>query len=310
MPDDAMTLDPVLGEKPVETSEVPPGPDVSLSGLMKFLSKKEVWVGALILGLLILVFHDFFKFTLQMWLKMDSYYQHGPLVPLGMAYILWVYREKINLHPPKPTMAPLVLVILFAGLGVLATWTYFFDFVKGWLFLGSLCSICWMFFGFKRAWAMAPALFFSITGLPMWGRLIDENTTQLQLISTKGAYEVLKLAGFNPYMQQPTVIQLDKFVLNVAAACSGMKLTLAMIASVVFVVIIARLKWWKNLILIAMALPLAAIINSLRVAAIGMVGNEYGREAGMWFHDYGSYLFLALAFYVLYWVSKRLGWNV
>lgn len=287
-------------------------PEINVESFLTWIKRRDVQVGALIVGLLMLVFLDFFEFTAQMWFNMDSYYQHGPLVPLGMAYILWVYRDSIAKHPVSPTLAPLPLLLLFMGMGVFFTWTYFFLFAQGWVFLGALCTGCWMVYGFRRAWSMAPALFFSATGLPMWGRLIDENTTHLQWWSTDGAFAILNMIGLRPHRSpvNPTVIYLDNFTMNVAAACSGMKLTLAMVASIVFIVIVARLKWWKNLVLIAMALPLAVVTNSLRVATIGVVGEEYGSAAGMWFHDYGSYLFLAMAFYVLWVVSKKLGWKV
>jgi exosortase/archaeosortase family protein len=140
--------------------------------------------------------------------------------------------------------------------------------------------------------------------------LIDDNTSNAQILSTKGAYYLLDIAGFQPHMQQSFLIFLDNYQLNVGVACSGMKLTLALIATVIFILLVAKLKWWANLILVAVAIPLALAINSLRIALIGILGETIGPDAGTWMHDYGSYGTLLLAFWLLYILAKKLGWKV
>ncbi len=284
-------------------------PEVSVDGIRDFLMRRDAQVGILIIALLFAIFADFTMAMLKLWVDFDSYYQHGPAVPIAMAYILYVNREKIEKHPIKPTLWPLLILIPLLLVGVLASWAFFFS-IQGAVITAALGVLAWMFYGFKRAWAMSPAVLFAMTGLPMWNDLIDRHTNALQIYSTTIAYGILKVIGQNPLRTDPTVIHLDRFELYVAAACSGMKLTLAMLASVVFVMLVARLKWWGNLILAAMALPLAVAINGLRIGVIGIVGNNVSKDAGHMFHDYGSYIFLVLAFAILYYTAKKLGWKV
>jgi exosortase len=199
---------------------------------------------------------------------------------------------------------------LFCVFDVIAAWAHFYTNLHTLIFLAAFLTLACMLYGFRRFFAMLPALGYIVMGLPIWNRLIDDNTNQLQIWSTTGAYGLLKVTGFNPLRMAPTEIQLDNMPLSIAAACSGMKLTLAMIASIVFIMLIARLKWWGNLIMIAIAFPLALAINSLRIALIGMFGETMGKDAGFWMHDYGSYGTLILAFWIVYVVAKKLGWNV
>ncbi len=55
--------------------------------------------------------------------------------------------------------------------------------------------------------------------------------------------------------------------------------------------------------------PLALLINGLRIALIGVVGNQWGPEAGHKFHDYSGYITLVLCFFVLFKIARGLGWK-
>lgn len=305
-----MTGEEILSQPTMDESQTNWFPKLNVSSLLDWFKHREVQIGFLLVGLLMAVFWQLISATLGFWSNMDGYYQHGPLVPFGIAYILYANRDRIQKYPPKPTWAPMPLFVALLVLGVIAAWAYFFVLVQSALFIAALCTLAWMIYGFRRALAMSPALFFASVGLPMWNRLIDDHTNQLQIWSTDGAYAILKVIGLNPFRDNPTTIHLDNFVLEIAAACSGMKLTLALLASTVFILLIARLKWWGNLVLIAVGLPLAVAINSLRIAIIGIFGDQVSSEAGYLFHDYGSYLTLILAFWLLYVLSKKLGWKV
>jgi exosortase/archaeosortase family protein len=73
--------------------------------------------------------------------------------------------------------------------------------------------------------------------------------------------------------------------------------------------LIARLKWWANTLMAALVLPLCLFINGLRIALIGVVGEEYGRSAGLQFHDYSGYVTLLVCFFLLFKIARWLGWK-
>lgn len=284
-------------------------PTLTIDGFRTWFMQPQVLAGTGVLVLFLATFSAFVVTTVKLWIEPDSYYQHAPLIPLASAYLLYHNREKIQKAPIKPSLWPLPILIGICSLQIVAMWTFFIA-PQTPLFLAGLATLALMFYGVKRTWHMLPAIGFLVLGLPIWNRIIDENTVDLQIWSTKGAYKMLDFIGMDPYLQSKTVIMLPNFELNIAAACSGMKLTLALLASISFIVLIARLKWWGNLILIAMMLPLAVIINSLRIALIGIVGDKMGHDAGFMMHDYGSYGTLILAFWLLYVTARKLGWKV
>lgn len=295
---------------PEEPQIAPTGfPKLTVDGVREWVMQPQVLGGAAIIALFLAAFSTFSVTTFQLWIEPDSYYQHAPLVPFAMGYLLYHNREKILAAPIKPTLWPLPLLIAICGLQIVAMWTFFLA-PQSLLFVAGLATLSLMFYGLQRTWHMLPAIGYSIMALPIWNRIIDDHTNNLQIWSTSGAYYLLKIIGMEPFRAEPTVINLPHYNLYIAAACSGMKLTLALIASTALIMMIARLKWWGNLILLGLMLPLAVAINSLRIALIGILGNQFGSDAGEWMHHYGSYGTLLLAFWILYFTAKKLGWKV
>lgn len=243
------------------------------------------------------------------WISTTSYYQHGPLIPLAILYIFALRYPEWKDKPVKPTWVPLLFlpITLYLIYGI-ANQRFLFGVGVAYLF--SLFLMAWAYLGGRWAIRMIPYIGFYAMGLPMWTRLIDTTTSSLQIISTKIAYQFLELTGMHPYLESPTVINLPRWTLNIEVACSGMKMTLAMMAMAVFVMLAARLKWWGNLIILAVAMPLAVFMNGIRIGIIGIVGNEMGEENGMLMHDYGSYFVMGFAFYLMYILAKKLGWKI
>jgi exosortase len=137
-------------------------------------------------------------------------------------------------------------------------------------------------------------------------------TLAAQQVSSKLAFVILQVIQLRPYLhpEDPNLISLPHFDMNVGTACSGLKLTLAILTASAFIAMVARLGWWKNLVLLGVVVPLAMIINSVRVAMVGVAGEFWGSSAGMWMHDYGSYGVMLLAFWLLYRLSLGLGWKI
>lgn len=163
--------------------------------------------------------------------------------------------------------------------------------------------------GWKWALGLMPAIAFFLFGLPVWNSFIDGYTNPLQLASTQVAYQLLQVLQYGPYQGDPTTIYVGEFTLNVAIPCSGMKLMLAVSAFTTLFVLIANLRFWSNVLMFVMIIPLCLFINGLRIALIGIVGAERGTEAAMQFHDSSGYITLVVCFFLLFKFARLLGWK-
>ena len=120
---------------------------------------------------------------------------------------------------------------------------------------------------------------------------------------------MLELSGLHPVRINTTSVYLDHFQFDVAAACSGAKLTLALFAFSVFFILLNRGRWYSAVALLALLVPFSLVINGLRIALVGMIGNAFGSQAGMLFHDYGGYAVLILCFVLLVQLTRLLGFK-
>lgn len=268
------------------------------------------------IGALSLAFWPLFKELPAMWLGTgawefrtgDGYYSHGLLVPFIAAYI--AYRNWPKISQNRVAQGPLGFLLLVAGLWLLwAGNSTDLHQVRSVSLILVLLAVVWVVAGIKWMWALAPSVLYLLFALPVWTGFIDNYTNPLQRVSTTVSYYLLKGVGFNVYQEAPTALALDNFDLNVAVPCSGMKLLVAVTAFTVFFMLIARLRWWANGVMVALVLPLCLFVNGLRIALIGIVGEEYGRKAGLTFHDYSGYITLLVCFFLLFKTARWLGWK-
>lgn len=254
-------------------------------------------------------FWTLFRWLPDNWFGDDSYYAHGAVVPICVGLIIWDRWDKLKQYPIKgvtlaivPILATLyvtwfahrtdmrsfqsVLLLVLLALGVL--------FVAGWKWLRGL-ALPIGYLGFA---------------LPIFDRFVDTHTQTIQRLSTDLSFTIMKVGGLGPYRAADmTTIIVDDFIMDVGVPCSGMKLLLAVFAISVFFMLIAKLRWFANAILLATVIPLTLVVNSIRIAAIGLVGANYGADAGHKFHDYSGYISLVLCFVLLMKLTKVLGWK-
>ncbi|RYG25082.1 exosortase/archaeosortase family protein [bacterium] len=243
----------------------------------------------------------------ELWMN-NEYYSHGVLVPLISGYIIYRWWPRIKDTPVRTAywaIVPLLFCLLCAVVAYLAETAT----ISSLAFVGTIWSGVLLVAGWGWAKNLALPVAYLLFSLPTFGPMIEEYTNPAQVISTKAAFALLNIAGFQPISPSGTTIYLNHFTLDVGVPCSGLKLIVALGSFVVFFMAVGRLKWWSNAALIAITLPLAILFNGLRIAMIGIVGEMYGDAAGHQFHDYSGYITLILCFFVLFKIVRLLGWK-
>jgi exosortase len=246
----------------------------------------------------------------RLWLADDGYYSHGFLVPLIAGYVVVKKWDRIRTIPVKAGWLAIPFMFGFAYLAYVTTHTN----ISAILALSFLCSVLtgiWFAAGWRWMVALAGPVLYLGFALPLWTGAIEFYTNPAQLASTTVAFQILKAIGFGPmkFPADPTTIYLSHFTLDIAVPCSGLKLMLAVSAFTIFFMMIASLKWWGNLAMVFIVLPLCVFVNGLRIAMIGMVGDQFGSDAGHQFHDWSGYLMLLICFFTLFKFARGLGWK-
>lgn len=257
----------------------------------------------------VLCFFPLFQYVEFIWLEeKDSYYSHGPLIPIIAGYLLYSERARLARIPRESNKLGLVFLVAMVYVVWVASRT------TQWAPLSVLFVLCMLssvlfIGGWKWVKATAAPILFLLFGLPMWQTIIDKYTNPLQQISTKVAFKILTSMPLDAIKLDETSIMVRGFQLDVGVPCSGLRLILAVASFMVFFILIAKLPWWKNAILAASVLPLCVALNGLRIAMIGLVGGQFGEAAGHQFHDWSGYISLVLCFFALNWMTKAMGWK-
>jgi len=245
------------------------------------------------------------RFWAYEYTKPESYYGHAPLIPFIAALMLWHRRTALAAVVKKPAMIALGLLVPALALLVFALKVQAEALESTGLLLTVTAGV-WLVLG--TAWVRAARFPLSFVWLlaPLPGPVLNDTTQRVQMLSTVLADKLLHAAGFGTTLTG-NVIQMEDYSLFVDVPCSGFKLLLALLTfSAAFAFLVdGTVK--KRLLLFGFSLPLSLLVNSVRIALIGVVGECAGMQAARVFHDWSGILTLSLGFIALFGLAKGLG---
>jgi len=150
-------------------------------------------------------------------------------------------------------------------------------------------------------------------GIKVADRLWEWIAWKLQLIAANSATVVLKLVGIDAEVDGSTIVLYQGLTklgnLNVAEACSGLRMLMAFLALGVAMAFLVERRWWQRLIMCLCTVPIAVGVNVGRVTVLGLlylVDPEYARGD---FHTMiGMFMLVpaALLFLLLGWLLEKI----
>lgn len=202
---------------------------------------------------------------------------HAYFVPVICIYYIWKNRETFARQPVETcwTGLPMMLVGLMC---------YFYFAVgypnhmfQGFALVLVLAGLVLLVLGprlFKASFFPIAFLGFGVTISEM---VMNKVTWSLKLLASEGGYVMLNMLGVETELQGGN--RLDIFLpavseyhpLHVAEACSGMRMVVAFIALSVALAFLACNQWWKRIAMLLLAVPVAVLMNIVRVAVLGLM---------------------------------------
>lgn len=271
----------------------------------------QVGIRALIAVVLVVAFawsyFPAFAELVHTW-SVEPDYSHGFLVlPLAL-YFLWARRESFPGWAPSPAWAGLALlaaVALARGLGALA----FFSWLSAWLIPVWIAGACWLLGGWRVLRWCLPALAFLWFMAPLPYRFEQMLSGPLQRLATVASCWVLQSLG-QPAIAEGNVIFIGDTELEVAQACSGLRMFVAFFALSVAFVIVSQARVWQKALVLLSAPPIAIVSNVARVTVTGLLYHNVGNEAAKVFtHDVAGWAMIPFAVALLaaeLWYANRL----
>jgi exosortase len=231
-----------------DLKQLTPGPQVLAAGAV--LAATFIWF-----------YWSSFDVFARTWVTDD--YQHGPFVPLFSLFLLWYRRDMILPLAHRGSWWGLAFFGLWAVMRWLAVYFNFgslpemsmLPFLAGLaLFVGGWQALQW-------SW---PAIVFLVFMLRMPGDLQGMVSLQLQGYAARLSVFVIQTLGM-PAMASGHVIQLTDKQLDVAQACSGLRMMTMFFAMCVGAAFVVRKPVWEKLLIVASAAPIAVLANVARI---------------------------------------------
>ncbi len=254
--------------------------------------------------LVFLVFKNNIMSIVTRWA--DPSWSHGILIPLFSLYLLNQNKEEILTLNPKPNYLGFVLLIACLVFYPLNIVHFQFGYLNSLVVIGVIASIVLFLGGWKLVkYSWLPVLFL-IFAIPLPQRIYVRVTMPMRILAANVASTLLALAKGVTATANGVVI--DVMVngtrleppLNVAEACSGMRLLMAFLALGVAMAYLHYRPLWQRLVLLASIIPIAIFCNMVRVTTTGFIyifGNP--KYAQGIYHDMLGLMMLPLAF-ILY----------
>jgi exosortase len=137
-------------------------------------------------------------------------------------------------------------------------------------FIGALLGICIMAGGMQMIRWAGPPLAFLAFMFPLPSRLESAILLNLQKVAAIASTWTLQLIGV-PALRDGNRIMIDQIPLEVADACSGLRMgTIFGAMAVAMAMMIAR-PWWDRLTVLLSALPIALATNIIRITITSLI---------------------------------------
>ncbi len=260
----------------------------------KHIFPQIIWIQASILiALFICAYWIPLKSIVNTWMT-NGDYSYGFIIPVISLYLFWDMRSRFRELTVKscwsvlPVLFVFVLLSIYGVLGssgnlsmptipiliILFTWFCFgTDLIRQFI----------LPFGF---------LFFMVPLPPVLDRTFG---VFLKSISSKLGGELIRLFGI-PVNISGNVIDLGVTSLQVVDACSGLRFVFPLLAlGIVYAYFFERVRW-KQVVCVVSTVPIAILINVIRIGITGILVNAYGSEmAEGFFHDFSGWLIFMAA---------------
>lgn len=260
-----------------------------------FLSIWE-WIA---LGLAAIAFGPTIPELVREWIDRPEY-SHGFLMPIVSGWVIWEQREKLAALPRRNSwvgLVPLFVSLLALLLGEMKL----SFFLKPYALVGVLGSLIWVFRGWRGFCAFVPALIPLLLMCPLPGRVERDLTLPLKNIAAVLATGGMNLTGIAAVLEGNAIHIPGIESMFVADACSGIRSLISLGSIAILAAVFWPKPWWLRLTVVASAVPIAILVNSLRIWLTGVISVKASPELAQGvFHFLEGFVLFALAAAMLF----------
>lgn len=236
----------------------------------------------------------------------DEESTHILLVPLVVAWLVWVRRQR--LRHCRPTGRWIGTVIMLLGWGA---WSYGYRFQRPMLWIGGAVALAVgallsvlgrdLLFNFMPAFA---ALIFLV---PVAGERRQQIAQPLQTATATVTQHVSETLGFK-VARDANLLSVNGTPVAIAEACNGMRMVITLFLVCYLMAFITPLHAYVRVLLLLLSPLVAVIANVVRLVPTVYMFGVTTEERALQFHDAAGWVMLFVAFFALNGVIGVLKW--
>ena len=240
----------------------------------------------------------------KQWYTNDSYAHGFFIFPVSIG-LLWMRRDRIKAAERRPEAWGLLLVA--AGLlGAMGSYLLQIKYIGMWSLVPTLAGGIFALHG-RNLWKTAQfSVWFLLFAAPIPNSFLGPLTGQIQGLSCTGAAMIMSTLGF-PVIQHANVLDVPGASLEVATACSGFHKLISLLA---FAAIYGHLflpTLGKRSLLLLLAVPIALLVNVLRICGLVAAAIYGGLPTLHLLHDPAEIVSICLSFVLFVLAGRALG---
>ena len=242
----------------------------------------RVWTVVLGLAFIFLFFHFLRRMTNIGMSSGD--WSHILVVPFISIYYIYTNRARILAQPRRVCLWGLPILIAGICLFILGS-TYrplLNDMLQGYSMIIALFGLLLLLFGPKAMKALWFPVVFLGFGVKISQAFWSYIASGLLYIAARGAVALLNILSPLTDMHasvRGSTIDLDyvfkgvatQTPLNVAEACSGMRMLMAFLALGAALAFLFPRRWWQRVALVLLTVPIAVFVNILRISTLALL---------------------------------------
>lgn len=226
----------------------------------------------------------------------EEQYGHAYFLPVITAWFLWSRKEALVGSVGQASfLGPMILVLGTLGL-LLGEVTAIFILIQlG--FILTLIGAVIAYGGLSLIRVSILPILILIFAIPVPFFIEAQLSWRLQIMSSEIGVALLRLMNYSVFLEG-NVIDLGSYKLQVVEACSGLRYLYPLMSIGFLMAYMYKGKLWQKAILFLSTIPITVLMNSVRIAMVGVLVNQWGSEQAEGFVHYfeGWVIFMACLF--------------
>ena len=231
------------------------------------------------------------------WNKQEEY-GHGYFIPLITLWFLWGRKDALIASVGASSWTGPALIVLGSIGLLLGELSAIFVLIQ----LGFLLAVIGLVLSYGGKSLLKVTILpiaFLLFAIPLPYFVGAQLSWRLQILSSELGVSILRMLG-NSVFLEGNVIDLGVYKLQVVEACSGLRYLYPLLSISFLIAYMYKANFWQRLIVFLSAIPITVVMNSIRIAMVGILVNHWGNSMAEGFlHYFEGWIIFMICLFIL-----------